>query len=639
MVAKRGDGANENGAGGSTGPHRRLIILVVASSITVATLLVYMNALDAAWVLDDFPRIVENEAIRMDQFSFQRLWTAATSEPGGGRWVTNATFAMNYYLHGLHPPGYHLVNVGVHILTALGLFFFLALLLRSLYRTGHRSAGRETDGGEEVGQVHLAAAGATALLWSVHPVLTQSVNYTTQRGVLLCGLFYVWGLWGFLEWQRRRDGGSGFLLFAVLMSLLAVKSKEIGGTIYLAAGLIYWLCSDEERGRDRTFWILGAGCVLIFCVVSVYLLGGPDGVRRRVAMIFSSEPMGSRRFTVLERVMTEWRVVMFYLSLILYPLPDRLNLEHDIQVSVGLWTPASTGLSLGAILLLLVLAVRCRSRYPVITFGILWFFLQLVVTSSVLNLELIFEHRVYLAAIGPLLVLVDLFYRCVNITWKGKCMVLFLLASLLGWGTVERNHVWQSTLSIYRDAVRKAPEKPRNHGNLGMAYVRKSARVIRDGNRVERAFELMVKGLRHHYRSLEESFRQKRPVDHQFVNNIEPLLGKAKTIWTKIDGRKREPRWTRTLVRLYDRFLYSMPPRYLQNQSALQRQLSQLRMYLAGVYFRNDREEKGNRQLLNVVRQAPQHVDEGLENISDPDLREEVRKRLNEIRANQGDAK
>lgn len=626
----------EQGRSGNGALPSRWIIIIAATTITLGCVLAYGNAMGGDWALDDFPRIVNNQDIRMEHFSVSRLWTAATSPPEKERWVTNASFALNYYLNGLDPRGYRFVNLSLHALTALGLFFFLVLLIRQLNRdeddSGVTTEEPSENGALDLDRRALYVAWAVVLLWCVHPVLTQAVNYTAQRGVLLCGLFYVWGLWGVLEW-RRRDAwsGTGFLLFAILMGLLSVKSKEIGGTFVVAAGLLYGLEPDRKGEEAENGWMIGLGVGVLFVLVSLYLLGGVDGTLKRLGRIFSSEATGRRRFTTWQRVMTEWRVMVFYLSLVFWPGLNRLNLEHDIQLSTGLVSPPSTSVALFVLSALLVVAYKLRHRSPVIAFGIFWFFLQLVVTSTVLNLELIFEHRVYLASIGPILVFV---YLCSEIHFVPRYVsaaLVLVLVGVLSWTTHHRNAVWGDTLTLYKDAVKKAPNKPRNQGNLGVAYAKTARELMKTGQK-KQAFLHMVKALDHHRIALRKSRIRERPIEQVFTENIDDLLQDLTGIWRKLDERAQEPRWTERLVEWHEEFLYSVHPKYVERRNLLLKQLPDLHIYLAGVYHANGKEKKAEKELIKVVKRHPQRTQEMLNRIQDAELKTSLRKRIEELR-------
>jgi protein O-mannosyl-transferase len=187
----------------------------------------------------------------------------------------------------------------------------------------------------------------------------------------------------------------------------------------------------------------------------------------------------TRHFTMLERLFTEARVVIWYVSLLLWPAPSRLSLEHDVVVSSSLLNPPTT---FGAVVLLALLGwllLRYRRESPLITYGGMWFFLNLLIESTIVPLELVFEHRLYLPSVGFSLVAVcalvgGLSYLLANRPKKdlailGSCgfVLLFSILTLL---TFFRNEAWRDRVTIYQDAVQKAPNHPRSHANLAVAY-------------------------------------------------------------------------------------------------------------------------------------------------------------------------
>ena len=115
--------------------------------------------------------------------------------------------------------------------------------------------------------------------------------------------------------------------------------------------------------------------------------------------------------TAWQRVMTQFRVVVFYLSLLFWPAPSRLNLDHDVAISLSLFDPATTLFSLLFLAGLFATAVFTARREPLASYAILWFLGNLVIESSVIRLELIFDHRTYLPSVFPAMVLVSLVFR------------------------------------------------------------------------------------------------------------------------------------------------------------------------------------------------------------------------------------
>src|SRR5947207_9031149 len=149
-----------------------------AAIIVIAGAVVYANALSGPFVLDDQDTILLNEQIR-------QLWPPsvvlfpALELPVAGRPVVNVSFALNYAVGGLDVRGYHLVNIVIHIACALVLFGIVRRTL-NLPSLRARFGSRATD-----------LAFAVALVWLVHPLLTDAVDYLTQRTELMVGLCYL----------------------------------------------------------------------------------------------------------------------------------------------------------------------------------------------------------------------------------------------------------------------------------------------------------------------------------------------------------------------------------------------------------------------------------------------------------------
>ena len=201
----------------------RAAIWVRAGVIVLLGILIYGNTLSAPFILDDEESITLNEQIR-------QLWPPsvvlfpAREVPTAGRPVANVSLAVNYAADGLDPRGYHIVNIGIHIACALVLFGIVrrTLLLPSLApRFGAASAN---------------LAGAAALLWLVHPLQTEAVDYVTQRTELLMGLFYLLTLYAAL---RARDARP-WQVTAVACCLLGMASKESMATAPLMLVLFDW---------------------------------------------------------------------------------------------------------------------------------------------------------------------------------------------------------------------------------------------------------------------------------------------------------------------------------------------------------------------------------------------------------------
>lgn len=441
----------------------------------------YYHSLSGPFVLDDEPNIVRNPYIRMDSLDRASLGKVFSPyQPSASRPAANLSFALNYLVNGLDPAGYRAVNILIHFLAACAVFRLFAWYFR---KTG-RPEGNA-----------LRPALFGSLLWALNPVQTGAVTYIVQRMTSLCTLFFVVSLLAYLYGRDRMRGGAArgsvivtLSLFAAsfLLFLLALLTKQIAVVLPLVILLHEFFFfqgrTGEERLRKKKYLCLAA---LLLAVGAGILLAGTD-LREIIARGYAQ-----RDFTMTERLLTQPRVVVRYLSLFLLPLPSRLNLLYDLQASRSLLDPATTLPSVLAILCLAAGACLAARKLPLAALGMMWTLAALALESTFLPLELIFEHRFYLPSIGFSLTLTALAHRMSESIRLPKRLAAVLgtcVACLLLVMTYQRNQDWRSLVSFYEDAVRKSPNLVRAVNGLGVAYMR--------AGRPEDAEKTYLRGLR-----------------------------------------------------------------------------------------------------------------------------------------------
>ncbi len=429
----------------------REFLIVAAAALLVV--FCYKGSLTGPFVFDDEHNIIKNRFIRVTDLDPTGLFDAAFKSPLPTRPIANISFALNYYLNGTNVVGYRFVNVLIHIINGFLVFGLARVTLRT---------PALADEEKKAGMV----AALAALVWMVHPLHTQSVGYIVQRMTSLATCFYLLAMLCYVHARRlpkdnRRRiallGCSGF------SGLLALGSKEIAATLPAFVCLYEWYFFqklDRKWIRRNRPGLIGV-CILSAAIGLAYL-GGVDSLSR------ISAPYSDGDFSPGQRLLTQTRVVCVYISLFFWPAPSRLNLDHDFPLSFSLLDPATTLPALLTLTGILVIAVLMARRDPLSSYAILWFLGNLVIESSFIRLETIFEHRTYLPSVMPVVALAAGLFRPLKRKWAATAVLAALALLWAGW-TWQRSQIWGDAVALWQDCVDKSPAKARPYNNLGSA--------------------------------------------------------------------------------------------------------------------------------------------------------------------------
>ncbi len=440
-------------------PRRLFPTLLIGCACALLIALCFRPGLSGGFILDDGDNIQSNEAIRIEQFDLASLEKAAFSfavRGGGLRVVPELTFAVDYRFWGLDPFAFKATNLFIHALTALALLGLFRCLL---------------DGtGWPPRKATFAAAGM-ALAWALHPLQVSTVLYVVQRMQTLCTLFLVLALWAWLRMRLAQiDGKTSrrYGLAALLCWLLALASKEDAALFPLYALLLELTVLGFRAATPATHRALRIGFAGFAAVgLLVYLFWV-------VPHYWRWDAYPGRNFSSLERLLTEGRVLVMHLGQILWPLPGRMPFFYDnFEVSHSLLQPWTTLPSLVLIAALLALAWRLRQRRPLLAFGLLLYFAGHFMTSNVIGLELVFEHRNQLPLIGIVLAAADLIALLVQRLKLSERLIGVLCALTLaglGAGTWVRASAWGNPTLFAESAPLLAPQSPRAWMMLCLQY-------------------------------------------------------------------------------------------------------------------------------------------------------------------------
>jgi tetratricopeptide (TPR) repeat protein len=396
---------------------------------------------------------------------------------GGMRWITDLTFWLNRTLHGESVAGYHAVNLAIHLTSAVCLYHLVLSSIRALQSSFSLVADEDN-----LLFLWRFVPFTTAAIFVCHPVQTQAVTYIAQRYTSLAAMLYLASL---LAYLRARIPGAGTRAWlwgttAFFLALLAMMSKEIAFTLPLMAVIMEIFLFRGALLKRPLFLILGSTLMLVIPLrqLQKYELQGFSDVLSALRQA-SVEVQGISRG---DYFLTQVRVVVTYLRLLLFPVNQNLDYEYPLQHS--LFTPqilASLSLHLALATVALLLFLRSRSALQsgyfgagaamrLASLGIVWFYTALAVESSIIPIrDVICEHRLYLPSAGFILAVTCLAALTADRTagQKAAWWVAAVCCLTLATATVVRNRVWSTPLSLWSDVLKKSPNKARAYFHVG----------------------------------------------------------------------------------------------------------------------------------------------------------------------------
>lgn len=499
MIAAMPTDNNESGPGtGATarGHGAWLLPLIILSGL----LLAYGPVLDGPLFFDDEPNLVDNTLAHVDGGSFDAWRLAVVSNDSGPlhRPVAMFTFALNYGVAGEFSSfGLKAVNLLLHLACGV-LLYLLALAVLRAPAVSATAAWTPQ-------QRRLVALGAAAV-WLLHPLHVSTVLYAVQRMAQLSACFTLAGLLVFLRYRlrwARRGAGTGEVLAAALWLLvlgaLAVLSKENGA-------LLPWLVLVLEVTLFQGMWAgrrvrALAGLAWLALVLPALLIA--------LAVAFAPEVLpvnyAAREFTLHERLLSQARALWLYLGWLALPDITQMGFFHDdIPLSRAFWSPLTTGVSVLAWCLVATFSLTAFRKLPLLAFAVLFYLVGHAMESSVLSLELYFEHRNYLPSIGFAILLAVGVMRLADRAdvlryTPVMCAISLLLVTLL----VLRSQTWGDVNSLARHNVVNHPDSPRANFYYALTLMEEFQRVKAAGNDPERERALAVASRTHYMRMYE----------------------------------------------------------------------------------------------------------------------------------------
>ncbi len=431
-------------------------------ALFIALIIIYGNSFHSQFHFDDIPNIVNNPNAHLTSLSWENIKKTSYVTKYGQNKLTRPlarfTFALNYLIDGTNVFGYHIVNFAIHYLAAIFLFLFIYNTLQLPLLN------------ERYGKTAYGIALFSVFFWATHPIQVTAVTYIVQRMTSMAGMFYIMAMYFYLK-GRMADGAGkkvGHFALCGIAAIFSFTSKENAAmlpvSIFLYDLFLIQGLTNENFKKNLKIVVLP---FLILLLIGNFYVDLPS--------IFDGYKL--RPFTLFERLLTEPRVIIFYVSLLLYPISSRLTFLHDIEISSSFFSPWTTLPAIFLIFLSIIIAIKISRKRPLIAYCILFFFMNHLIEGSIIPLELIFEHTNYLPSmlfIVPLSILalmsLDYFSYRKSVQSIMSFVLIFLLAAQ-GHTTYIRNSIFKNGITLWSDNIKKAPDLQRPYQGLGVALL------------------------------------------------------------------------------------------------------------------------------------------------------------------------
>lgn len=433
------------------GSHLAAIALLAVLLLAVS---VFIPATRGGFLFDDYPNLepLGHYGGVVDLSSFYSFVAGGFSGPTG-RPISLVSFLLNDNTWPSQPYSFKYTNLAIHLLCGV-LLCWASLLVLRVYGYSERSAQW--------------IAVFAAACWILHPYFISTTFYIVQRMAQLAALFSLAGIVAYLIGReliptRPRVAYAIMAGSIAAFTLLAVFSKENGILLPLLIGVIE-LCAPRHVARPRPNWRF----LTIFILLPGLVVFGYLGSR----IDLSGERISTRHFSQVERTLTQPRILLDYLGNLLAPRIESQGLyRDDIVLSRNLTTPPTTAPALLAIIALACAAILLRRRMPLFSLALLFFFVGHLLESTIIPLELYFEHRNYLPALFLFLPLGGGLHALAGAIGPRlpillACVILGVLAFL----SAQRARLWSDTEHLQRFWAVSAPNSPRAVSALATWY-------------------------------------------------------------------------------------------------------------------------------------------------------------------------
>jgi hypothetical protein len=502
---------------------------LVLALLLALTFVIYLPGLEGEFIFDDYENIVTNTNSHLADLSPASLQKVLGSGVSSslGRPLAMLSFGLNTYFTGVDPFYFKLTNLVLHLCNGVALYFLAWQLARLRW--------------DRVDTAPCTASTFALLVtavWLLHPLNVSTVLYSVQRMTIMATLASICTLLLYCRFRLKdpASGGSALLrlLPMSLLLLLGVLSKEtaalsIAMLLLLELYFIGPACPAPNQ-HQRLFMRASLVCfVLLPGLLAVAVLVSDP------ALLLGD--YSTRDYSWQQRALTQPRVLWNYINWIALPDTRDLVFYHDnYRHSQGLLDPPATLLAILGLAVLAAVAWALRRRLPLVSFGIAFFFAGHLLESTVVDLELMFEHRNYLPSFGLLLALVSLLLAApVKVLGReAKALLLVGLLVFNAHGTLVETRKWANAYGhLLFNANQNASSHRANYSlgffYLGLAQEAPDNTTVLDAASAyfRNAATLDPHAIRGHTGLLLADSQNNKPIDQEVVDDLIERVGRV----------------------------------------------------------------------------------------------------------------
>ncbi len=404
--------------------------------------IVYSNSINSGFIWDDHLLVKDNLYIRnlpnIGKFFSGAISTDTNAKYFFYRPLQMISYAIEYSLWKLDARGYHLVNIFLHILVALAIFWFITLLYADIF-----------------------LACLTAILFVVHPIHIESVSYISGLSDTLGALFMFLCLALYIR--------SKSYVIMGLAYIAALLSRETG--LILPVLILVYHFAFRKKINFKYF-------LFILEITFAYIL---------LRIIFF-KPEIICLTSIFQRFLGFFAALTTYLRLLVFPLD--LHMAYGLKTFSLIHTNVITGFLI--FVFLLFYALRKKKDNELIFFSIFWFLVALLPVSNIYPIDAYMsEHWLYIPSIGFFLILAKglMYLYKKKFCYPIAIISIITLLTFYSILTIRQNEYWKNSVFFYKRTLKYAPYDLRLYINLGNAYA--------DIGRFQRAIYWYKKALIH----------------------------------------------------------------------------------------------------------------------------------------------